>query len=106
MAVACIACSRQYPESLFPEGRWILCDCGVPVALGAVEEGREKMQRLARLADRVCQHILDENYSFSDIAVERSKLREQALAWFPDCENLFDMIYESRFKRLWSQWRR
>lgn len=91
---------------MFLDDRWILCDCGTPVAMETPEESREKMRALARLADRVCQHILDESYPSCDIAIERSQLREQALDWFPECGELFDMIYGARFDRLWKQWRR
>lgn len=100
-----MSCRTAFPKELFAGDRWILCDCGTPVAQPTEEEERERMRALARLADRVCQHILDENYSPGDIAVERSQLRDQALRWFPGCGNLFDMIYGARFDRLWSQWR-
>lgn len=110
MAVRCSSCDRSLDDVLFEGDRWVLCDCGTPVSNSTIhskadQEGREKMRRLARLADQVCCHILDENYPDLDIAVERSQLRQTALELFPDCESLFEMIYESRFDRLWEQWR-
>ena len=112
MAVICISCGREFDSTLFDLDRWVLCDCGTPVSRNlprkaSVSEdlGRERMRQLARLADRVCLHILDRNYPDVDIAVERSQLRDQALEWFPDCEELFEMVYEARFRRLWEQLR-
>ena len=40
-----------------------------------------------------------------DIAIEENKVREYCLERFPDREELYEMIYESRFQRLWDQFR-
>ncbi len=68
-------------------------------------EGRAAMEELAREADRVATRIKDESYSRVDIIVAISLLRERCLELFPDREDLFSMIYESRFARLWEQFR-
>jgi hypothetical protein len=39
------------------------------------------------------------------IVCDRGKVRERYLELYPDREDLYDMIYESRFKRLWDQFR-
>jgi hypothetical protein len=40
-----------------------------------------------------------------DIQIEKNKVRERCLELYPDKEQLYDMIYESRFQRLWEQFR-
>jgi len=67
--------------------------------------GREKMKELSRMADKVCRLILNSDYPDVDIAIARSRLRERCEELFPDRMDLFDLIYESRFDRLWSQFR-
>ena len=63
------------------------------------------MRELQRMADRVCTLILSSDLPAVDIAIERNKVRERCLELFPDQEDLFDIIYESRFDRLWDQFR-
>ena len=67
--------------------------------------GREKMTQLARGADRICALILYSDLPEVDIAIERAKLREAAEKLFPEKLDLYEMIYESRFDRLLSQFR-
>ena len=38
-----------------------------------------------------------------DIEIEKSKVRQRCLELYADREELYDMIYESRFDRLWEQ---
>jgi hypothetical protein len=57
------------------------------------------------MADRVCVLILSSDLPAVDIAIERKKVRERCLELYPDGEDLYDMIYESRFERLWDQFR-
>ncbi|MFQ5693256.1 MAG: hypothetical protein ACE5IM_09465 [Nitrospinota bacterium] len=66
---------------------------------------REAAGRLSRMADRVCFLILLEDYPRIDIEIEKEKVREACEGWFPDRLDLYEMIYESRFDRLWSQFR-
>ena len=49
--------------------------------------------------------IVSTDYPLVDIAIERSKLRDDAEQLFPDRMELYDCIYESRFDRLIEQWR-
>jgi hypothetical protein len=67
--------------------------------------GREKMEELRRMADRICVLILSSDLPEVDIAIERARLRERCEELFPDRLELYDMIYESRFDRLWEQFR-
>jgi hypothetical protein len=66
---------------------------------------REQMQEFQRMADRVCVLILSSNLPAIDIEIEKNKVRERCLELYPDREELYEMVYESRFQRLWEQFR-
>jgi hypothetical protein len=68
-------------------------------------DAREKMHELQRMADRVCVLILSSDLPAIDIEIEKDKVRQRCLELYPDREQLYDMIYESRFERLWEQFR-
>ncbi len=57
------------------------------------------------MADRVCQLILSSDLPDVDVAIEKEKVRARCEELFHDRMDLYDMIYESRFQRLWEQWR-
>jgi Acetyltransferase (GNAT) family len=65
----------------------------------------EEYRRLQRRTDRLCSLIVSSGASQREIQSERQELRAQALRLFPDRMDLYDMIYESRFDRLWQQFR-
>ena len=56
-------------------------------------------------ADRVCVLILSSDLPAIDIEIEKNKVRQFCIELFPGREQLYDMIYESRFQRLWEQFR-
>jgi len=66
---------------------------------------RLAMQRLQRAAERVCFLILLSDYPEVDIEIAKQGVRDLAEELFPDRMDLYEMIYESRFRRLWDQWR-
>jgi hypothetical protein len=66
---------------------------------------REGMQELQRMADRVCVLILSSDLPAIDIEIEKNKVRERCLELYPDRGELYEMIYASRFDRLWEQFR-
>ena len=66
---------------------------------------RLAMQRLQRAAERVCVLILLSDYPEVDIEIAKQGVRDLAEELFPDRMDLYEMIYESRFRRLWEQWR-
>jgi hypothetical protein len=66
---------------------------------------RERMREVQRMADRVCILILSSALPGIDIEIEKNKVRERCLALYPHREELYEMIYESRFQRLWDQFR-
>ena len=126
MAIPCPRCNRQYDITLFQFGRKVICECGEVVsaegsspwrkenasagmAAEEVEEARrvarQKMERLRRAADRVCSLILISDYPEIDVEIEKAKVRRLAEELFPSRMDLYEMIYESRFRRLWEQFR-
>ncbi len=70
-----------------------------------MSDPREAMREIQRMADRVCVLILSSDLPAIDIEIEKGKVRERCLELWPDREDLFDMIYEARFQRLWDQFR-
>ena len=55
--------------------------------------------------DRLCFLIVASDCPEREIDVERLHLRVQAASLFPEKIQLYDMIYESRFRRLREQFR-
>ena len=66
---------------------------------------RDEMREIQRMANWVCVLILDTDLPAVDIEIEKNKVRDRCLELYPDREDLYDMIYESRFQRLWEQFR-
>jgi hypothetical protein len=60
---------------------------------------------MQRRADRICSLIVASDYPAVDIAIEARALKEFAGRHFPGRMELFRLIYESRFRRLWEQFR-
>jgi hypothetical protein len=71
----------------------------------AVDRLRREQTLLGKEADRVCRMILSSEFPDVDVAIERNRVRELAESLFPDRMDLYEMIYESRFDRLWQQFR-
>ncbi len=70
-----------------------------------MDDAREVMREVQRMADRVCTLILSSDLPAIDIEIEKNKVRERCLELYPDRESLYDMVYESRFQRLSEQFR-
>jgi hypothetical protein len=62
-------------------------------------------QELRRAAERICVLILTDDYPKVDIEIEKANLKRRVREIFPEKIQLYEMIYESRFQRLWEQWR-
>jgi hypothetical protein len=71
----------------------------------SMTDPREEMREVQRMADRVCTLILSSDLPAIDIEIEKNKVRDRCLELYPDQELLFEMLYESRFQRLWDQFR-
>lgn len=67
---------------------------------------RQAMREVQRMADRVCVLILSSDLPAVDIEIEKNLVRERCLELYPDREQLYEMVYESRFQRLGDQFRR
>jgi hypothetical protein len=63
------------------------------------------LREFQRKADEISFLIINSDLPWVDIAIQIQKLREEAELLFPDKMYLFEMIYISRFTRLWQQWR-
>lgn len=117
MSIPCPHCGRQYDITLFQFGRTIRCECGATIDESHVAllrdldrildelDDKHKAEELKRLADGVCRMILDERFPDVDVEIAQNKVREKCRELFPDKLDIFDMIYESRFRRLWEQFR-
>jgi len=70
-----------------------------------IEEENEKLAVFQRKADKIAFLIVASDYERIDVELEKAELREEAARLFPDKLDLYDMIYESRFRRLWEQFR-
>jgi hypothetical protein len=68
-----------------------------------MNQSRDSMNRLQHEADRISVLILSTDLPQVDILIQVEKLRELCEELFPGREDLFDMIYASRFERLWEQ---
>lgn len=107
MAIYCPRCERQYPSALLADGRTILCACGVRVApprASRTDRHRDQVL-LGQRADHLCRMILSSECPDVEVALERGRVRALAESLFPDRMELYEMIYESRFDRLWQQFR-
>jgi hypothetical protein len=49
--------------------------------------------------------ILSSEWDDIEVVLERERVRALAATLFPDRMELYDMVYESRFDRLWEQFR-
>ncbi len=65
----------------------------------------EAVRGLQRQADRICEMIVTGDTPQIDIEIQQAALREAVAKQFPDKQALYAMVYESRFRRLWQQFR-
>jgi hypothetical protein len=110
MSIRCPRCDAEYDVALFQFGIAFRCACGELVRAEHVRDEtltREEAayRELQRAADRVAFLIVATDYPEIDIGIERRNLRELCRRLFPEKLDLFEMIYEARFRRLWEQFR-
>ena len=70
-----------------------------------VEINEQTYRNFQRHVDRLCFLIVASDCPDREIDIERLHLRVQAMSLFPEKIPLYDMIYESRFRRLCDQFR-
>jgi len=116
MAVICPDCGRQYDVSLFAFGRIVRCVCGQGLRAehrmnaggprhARQAEARRGLHAFQRKADRVASLVLAGDIPDVDVEIAINELRQRCRELYPDTEYLFELIYESRFRRLWEQFR-
>ena len=115
MAVRCSYCSREFDITLFEFDRSIICACGNTVtlkhenmtgeALMARRSEDRKVREIQSMADRIASLIVGSDYPMIDIEIEKQKLRERIAILFPGRIDLYELIYEPRFRRLKEQFR-
>ena len=65
----------------------------------------DAVRALQRQADRICEMIVSGDTPLIDIEIQQAALREAVARVFPDKQALYPLIFESRFRRLWQQFR-
>jgi hypothetical protein len=65
----------------------------------------EECRRLQRRADEISRLIVATDYPAIDVVIQIRTLKEYVEKEFPGRRKLFERIYESRFRRLWEQFR-
>lgn len=73
--------------------------------LQALCQEDEAVRALQRQADRICEMIVSGDTALIDIEIQQAALREAVARTFPDKQALYHLLYESRFRRLWQQFR-
>jgi hypothetical protein len=68
-------------------------------------DSEEAYRQLQRRADQICGLVIATDYPAIDVVIQIRKLKEYAEEEFPGKGGLFQRIYESRFRRLWEQFR-
>lgn len=115
LLVECARCKQSYARVFFAAGKVPVCRCGEPLAVEGeapqfvdreilIREER-RISELARAADRLAFLIVATDCPRIDIDIERAALRRRCKVLFPDKMELYEMVYESRFARLWAQFR-
>lgn len=59
---------------------------------------------LGRTSDRICSRILHEDIEWVDVAIEIENMRELVRVHCPERLDIFERLYEARFRRMWEQW--
>ena len=117
MAIRCPRCGKEYDAAFFQFEQKIRCPCGKVLDLSLIEtiedferylesvEEKERAREIQEEAARICQMILDDSCAKVDIEIAQQKLKDRVAELFPDKIDLYEMIYEARFRRLWEQFR-
>jgi len=73
--------------------------------LKALCEEDDRVRQLQAQADHICEMIVASDVPEIDIEIQQARLRDTILKLFPDKQALYHLLYESRFRRLWQQFR-
>jgi hypothetical protein len=69
----------------------------------ASDQHREALDELARESERIVNLILHTSMPHVDIEIQIENFREECLRRYPGSDALFEMVYASRFRRIWEQ---
>lgn len=117
MAIHCPRCGLSHDVSQLARQESLQCRCGFTLDASMLEtvddflryfesaEERQKANAIQQEAQLICRMILSESCPDVDIEIAMNNLAEKVEALFPDKMETYRMIYEARFKRLWSQFR-
>ncbi|MBU1862560.1 MAG: hypothetical protein KKH94_02715 [Candidatus Omnitrophica bacterium] len=64
-----------------------------------------KISKIKQLSDEIAVLIINTDVEHVDVDIKKEKLKKISNRYFPDKMYLYDLLYESRFKRLWKQFR-
>ncbi|MFQ5600314.1 MAG: hypothetical protein ACE5G2_07145 [Candidatus Krumholzibacteriia bacterium] len=114
LIVDCPKCGSSYVRVLLGSDA-PRCRCGEVLRIAGPEprfvdreallQEEAKLRELRGLADRVSFLIVATDCPRVDVEIKRAELRRRCQELFPDKMHVYDMIYESRFRRLWNQFR-
>ena len=71
----------------------------------ALRQEEAALQELRRLADHISFLIVATDTPRIDVDIVRANARRRCQELFPDKMHVYEMVYESRFQRLWQQFR-
>jgi hypothetical protein len=71
----------------------------------AIRGETQRLRRFQRQADRIARMIINTNTPLPRVQAEIDGLAEEAQRRFPGQSSLVELIYGSRFRRLWEQFR-
>jgi hypothetical protein len=115
LLVECEGCGQSYARVLLAPAPSPVCRCGRALSLEGevpqfvdretVVREENRVSELARAAERLAFLIVATDCPRIDVEIERASLRRRCQVLFPDKMDLYEMVYESRFARLWQQFR-
>lgn len=117
MAIQCPQCGTRHDVAEFSRTESIPCRCGYLLNISMLEtfddfiryfEGEDEKKKanlIQKDAQEICKMILNDECPRIDVEIAVNHLREKVKKLLPDKMLTYQMIYESRFRRLWSQFR-
>lgn len=114
MSIICPNCGHEYDVALFQFGHKVRCECGYMVDGAAPREmsiedrkrtrqARREVDELKRRADAVTTMILHSDAQRVDVDIAKNELREWVREKFPEGLDLFEKVYEARWRRMAEQ---
>jgi hypothetical protein len=115
LIVQCDRCGQSYASVFIEQARAPRCRCGAELELTgrapqfiereALLREERRVDELTRAADLVSFLIVATDCPRIDVDIQRANLKRRVAKLFPDKMDLYEMVYESRFRRLWEQFR-